>query len=162
ILRRVANEPVVLYAHLANPESLTLQELDEIIHRHQNEPAANIPSYRSAVRLSRVPWPFRRWVWWAALNISGPIRCRNFGTFAISSVGAQGAGITHLLPLLTSQLHYGMIDGAGRLEMRLSFDHRVLDGSTAAAAIADLEAVLLDEILDECLKSADPNSSGSN
>jgi hypothetical protein len=52
-----------------------------------------------------------------------------------------------------------MIDAAGRLEMRLSFDHRVLDGSSAAAALADLEGVLLGEILQECLKSAGPQMS---
>jgi hypothetical protein len=159
--RQLADERVVIYAHIASPESLTLQELDEIIRRHQDEPVTNIPSYRSAVRLSRVPWPFRRWVWWAALNISGPTRCRNFGTFAVSSVGSQGAGITRLLPLLTSQLHYGMIDATGRLEMRLSFDHRVLDGGAAAGALADLEAVLLGEVLDECLESAGPRLNGA-
>jgi hypothetical protein len=53
-----------------------------------------------------------------------------------------------------SQLHYGMIDPAGGLDMRLSFDHRVLDGVTAAKALADLEGVLLDEILQECTESA--------
>jgi hypothetical protein len=158
--RQLATERVVLYAHVAGPEDLTLGEIDAVIRYHQQEPVANIPSYRRAVRLSRVPWPVRRWLWWAALNVSGPTRCRNFGTFAVSSVGSQGAGITHLLPLLTSQLHYGMIDAAGRLEMRLSFDHRVLDASTAAAALADLDAVLLGRIVDECLESAPPHSNG--
>jgi len=157
--RQLADERVVIYSLIENPESRMLQELDAIIRSHQDDPVTNISSYRRAVRLSRVPWPFRRWVWWAALNTFGTIRCNNFGTFAISSVGSQGAGITHLLPLLTSQIHYGMIDAAGRLEMRLSFDHRVLDGCTAAAALADLEAVLLGEILDECLKSASAGNS---
>ena len=149
--RQLENERIVLYAHIETPERRPLLELDEIIREHQEKPVEAIPSYRSARRLSRVPWPFRRWLWWVALNVSGTVRCRNFGTFAVSSVGSQGAGITHLLPLLTSQLHYGMIDDAGRLEMRLSFDHRVLDGSTAATTLAELETVLMGEILDECL-----------
>jgi hypothetical protein len=55
--RQLANERAVLYAHVANPEALTLQELDEIICYHQVEPVENITSYRNAVRLSRVPWP---------------------------------------------------------------------------------------------------------
>ena len=114
----------------------------------------NIPSYRRAVRLSRVPWPFRRLLWWAALNVFGSVRCRYFGTFGITSLGSQGAGITHLVPLLTSQLHYGMFDPAGGLEMRLSFDHRVLDGATAARGLADLEGVLLGEMVRECTESA--------
>jgi hypothetical protein len=93
-------------------------------------------------------------LWWAALNILGSVRCGYFGTFGITSLGSQGAGITHLVPLLTSQLHYGMFDQTGGLEMRLSFDHRVLDGVTAAQALADLEGVLLGEMLRECAESA--------
>src|SRR5439155_16401589 len=83
--RQLENERIVLYAHIANPESRTLQELDAIIRRHVEEPAANLPSYRRAVLLSRVPWPFRRWLWWGALNVFSTIRCHNFGTFATSS-----------------------------------------------------------------------------
>ena len=106
------------------------------------------------VRLSRVPWPFRRLLWWAALNVLGPVRCQNFGTFGITSLGALGAGITHLVPLLTSQIHYGLFDEAGGVEMRLSFDHRVLDGATAAGALAEMEGVLLGEITQECAEAA--------
>jgi hypothetical protein len=152
--RQVADERIVLYAHITSPETRTLRDLDAIIRDHQEEPAGSIPSYRRAVRLSRVPWPFRRLLWWAALNVRGEVRCRYFGTFGVTSLGSEGAGITHLVPLLTSQLHYGMFDPAGGLEMRLSFDHRVLDGVTAARALADLEGVLLGEILHECTGSA--------
>jgi hypothetical protein len=151
--RQVAAERVVLYTHIASPESLTLPEIDAIIHDHQQQPVENIPSYRLAVRLSRVPWPFRRMLWWAGLNVRGPLRSRFFGTFGITSLGSQGAGITHLVPLLTSQLHYGIFDPAGGLEMRLSFDHRVLDGVTAARGLADLEGVLLREMVLECTQS---------
>ncbi len=152
--RQLSGERVVLYAHVPSPEDRTLQELDAIIRVHQDTPASEIESYRNAVRLSRVPWPFRRLLWWAGLNLFGPLRCRHFGTFAISSVGSLGAGITHLMPLLTSQLHYGMFDTAGRVEMRLSFDHRVLDGATAAVALAEMEVVLHDEITQECVEKA--------
>lgn len=148
--RQLADERVVFYAHITSPENCTLRELDTVIHDHQQKPTENIQSYRRAVRLSRVPWPFRRLLWWAALNVLGPVRCRYFGTFGITSLGSQGAGITHLVPLLTSQLHYGMFDPTGGLAMRLSFDHRVLDGVTAAQALADLEGILLGEMVLEC------------
>jgi pyruvate/2-oxoglutarate dehydrogenase complex dihydrolipoamide acyltransferase (E2) component len=92
-------------------------------------------------------------LWWGALNVFGPTRCRHFGTFSITSVGSQGSGILHVPTLLTSTLHYGMLDPDGGLEMRLSFDHRVLDGATAARALEDLETVLLGEILHECMGS---------
>src|SRR5947208_901780 len=80
-----------------------------------------IPSERSAVRMSRVPWPLRRWLWWGALNMFGSTRCRHFGTFNITSVGSEGAGILHLVTLLTATLHHGMFDSNGGLDMRLSF-----------------------------------------
>lgn len=152
--RRVAGERVVLYAHVPSPEALTLREIDDIIRYHREGPVQNIPSYRRAARLSRAPWPFRRLAWWAGLNLSGPLRCRHFGTFGVSSVGALGAGITHLVPLLTSQVHYGLFDAAGGVEVRLSFDHRVLDGAAAAEALADLEGALSGEITRECVEAA--------
>jgi hypothetical protein len=148
--REIENERVVLYAHITTPENRPLQDIDAIIHEHQNQPAKSIQSYRRAVRLSRVPWPLRRPIWWAGLNIIGSIRCRYFGTFGITSVGSQGVGITRLVSLLTSQLHYGIFDSTGALDMRLSFDHRVLDGARAAKGLADLETVLLGEMLREC------------
>jgi hypothetical protein len=159
--RQLADERVVIYAHIINPENHSLRDIDHVIHEYQNEPVGNLPSYRNAVRMSRVPWPFRRMLWWAALNILGSVRCHFFGTFGITTVGSQGAGITHLLPLLTSQLHYGMFDPAGGLDMRLSFDHRVLDGVTAALALADLENVLLGEILHECTGTAENGTVGT-
>jgi hypothetical protein len=152
--RQLANERVVLYAHVPSPETLTLRQVDAIINSHRFDPVDSIPSYRSAYRLSRVPWPFRRFLWWAALNIFGSVRCDNFGTFGISSVGALGASITRLTPLLTSQLHYGMIDATGGVDMRISFDHRVLDGATVAVVLADMEEVLLGEITRECIETA--------
>src|SRR5262249_6176689 len=129
--RQLAQERIVLYGLIPNPEDLTLAEIDSIIHNHQTGPVDSIASYRRAVRLSWVPWPFRKLLWWGALNVFVPMRCQNFGTFGITSLGAHGAGITHLVPLLTSTIHYGLFDPSGAVDMRLSFDHRVLDGATA-------------------------------
>jgi hypothetical protein len=156
--RQLADERVVIYAHVSSPENHTLQSLDAIIRSYQEDPVESILSYRRAVRMSRIPWPFRRWIWWLGLNAFGSIRCHNFGTFGISSLGSQGAGITQLTPLLSSQLHFGMFDPSGGLEVRLSFDHRVLDGVTAALALGDLEGVLLGEMVRECTASAGSQS----
>lgn len=151
--RTVGDERIVIVAHIDRPEERTLQEIDAIIHDHQEQPVEDLPSYRSADRLSRVPWPLRRLIWWAGLNVLGPTRCRHFGTFNVTSLGAQGAGILRLITLLTTTLHFGILDPAGSLDVRLAFDHRVLDGATAAEVLRDLEQVLLDEILRECMES---------
>jgi hypothetical protein len=149
VAREVDGEQVVLYAHLKRPDQASLVALDALIRTYQDRPVEEIGSYVRARRMSRVPWPVRRFVWWGALNISGRRRCHNFGTFGLSSVATQGAGILQLIPLLTSTLFYGLFDSAGCVDMRLAIDHRVLDGATAASALVELEQVLHHEILDE-------------
>ncbi len=148
--RQLATERVVLYVHVVRPEERTLYEIDALIRDHQEQPVDSLASYRAAVRLSRLPWPLRQVIWWGGLNVFGAMRCHNFGTFGLSSLGALGASLLHMVPLLTSTLHYGMFDSTGRLDVRLSFDHRVFDGATAAKALARLEEVLLGPILAEC------------
>ena len=100
-----------------------------------DSPVDQLGTFRRAQRMSRVPWPFRRLAWWLTLNLFGRIRAHNFGTFGITTVASQGAGVLHLIPLLTSTLHYGLLDAKGSLDVRLTIDHRVLDGSTAARAL---------------------------
>lgn len=147
--RQLADERVVLQVHIPSPDTCSLRELDILISKYQEQPVEDIPAYRTAVRLSRVPWPLRQWLWWGALNVFGATRSHHFGTFCITSLGTQGSGILHLETLLTATVHYGMIDPTGGLAMRLTFDHRVLDGADAACALADMETVLLGEIVNE-------------
>lgn len=152
--RQLTDERVVLQVHIPSPETRTLRQLDVLIRDYQQQPVENIPEYRTAVRMSHVPWPIRQWLWWGALYVFGSTRCHRFGTFSISSVGSQGSGILHLSTLLTSTLHYGMFDSAGSMAVRVSFDHRVLDGATVAGALEEMETVLLGEMLQECTNSA--------
>jgi hypothetical protein len=155
--RQLADERIVLYAHIPSPENLRLEEIDAIIREHQEQPVERLPSYRSAVRTSWVPWPFRRLVLWAGLNVFGSFRSHFFGTFGLTSVGSQGVAITHVPPLLTCQLHYGILDSTSALPVRLSFDHRVLDGATAARSLIDLNEVLLGEMVLECVRGESAN-----
>ncbi len=99
--------------------------------------------------MSKVPWPVRPALWWATLNVFGRRRCHNFGTFGLSSVASQGAGLLTVVPLLTTSLHHGLFDENGGLEMRMTFDHRVLDGAAAARALVALERTLQTDILAE-------------
>ncbi len=147
--RRLPGEDIILFCLIRSPENRTLQELDAIVRLHKDGPVEELRSYQRSLALGRVPWPLRRWCWWAALNLSGRRRCHNFGTFSISSVSSSGAGLLHVIPVLTSSLHYGMFDEEGRLDVRITWDHRVMDGATAARILADLEAVLTGAIVKE-------------
>jgi hypothetical protein len=153
--RRVANEDVVLHAHVRSPEKRTLVEIDAIIRHFMETPVHQIDSYRRVNRVSYLPGTLRRAIMWATLNLFGRRRCHNFGTFGLTSVAGQGAGILNLVPLLTSTLHYGLLDEKGCLDVRLAFDHRVLDGAQAAESLLHLEVTLLGEILDEVRSLAD-------
>ncbi|MCY2971547.1 MAG: hypothetical protein NTZ30_12860 [Planctomycetota bacterium] len=134
--RVVNNENVVIYGYVRAPENRTLIEIDDIIRHHKDDPIEEVRSYT-------------RTRWWYTLNVEGPRRCHNFGTFAISSVSSMGAGLLNLMPILTTQIHYGMLDKEGNLDVRLTFDHRVLDGATAARALVALEDVMKSTLVRE-------------
>ena len=99
-------------------------------------------------------WPLRPLLWWLAFNLSGRHRSRLLGTFGLTSIGAFGAGLTRIITPLTTNLHFGVLDERGELDVRLSIDHRVLDGATAARALSEMEDVLGCEILDELRRPA--------
>jgi len=151
IERRYRDEDVVFYAQIRRPERRSLRQIDAIVHLCKEKPVESVKFFRRAIQLSRIPWPFRRLLWRGSLNISGKLRCHNFGTFSLSSVAAEGAGLLCLAPLLTSTVHYGLFDGAGMLPMRITFDHRVLDAAFVARALVTLEYVLVTDILEELL-----------
>ncbi|MBI1831589.1 MAG: hypothetical protein HYR84_09090 [Planctomycetes bacterium] len=149
IRRQVDGEDVVLQALIRRPENRSLLELDGILRNYMDAPVETLPCYRRARRMSMLPSPLRRFLMWATLNIFGRRRCHNFGTFTMSSVSGEGAGILTLMIAGNSMLHYGLIDDQGRLDVRLTFDHRVLDGAPAAEGLAALESTMLGAILDE-------------
>lgn len=142
-------ENVILQAHVRRPEARTLAALDERVRYFKEAPLENIKCFRNALRLGKMPWPLRRFMMWGTLNVFGRRRAHNFGTFSMTSVASSGAGLLYVTPLLTTTLHYSLFDEHGNLEMRLMFDHRVVDGATVARALADFDDVLHGEILAE-------------
>jgi hypothetical protein len=101
------------------------------------------------LQLAALPLPLRRLAMGLGLHASGRLRERYFGTFGLSSPAAQGAGLLHLRAPLTATLHYGQFDADGCLDVRLTFDHRVFDGATAARALGALEDTLRGALLEE-------------
>ncbi|SRR6266496_3619721 len=149
IERLLPDEPIVLQCLIKRPENRSMAEIDAIVRRNQATPLEELRWYRRSRTMGRLPWPIRRLVWWTTLKWIGRQRCHNFGTFSVSSIASQGAGIVHLVPVLTASLHYGLFDAAGNLDVRLTFDHRVLDGATGARTLVELERTLLGPILTE-------------
>jgi hypothetical protein len=151
VARQHAGESIVVQCLITRPDNRSVAELDGIVRHYQVEPLERLRWFRRSLGMSKVPWPVRPFVWWATLNVFGRRRCHNFGTFGLSSVAAEGAGVLHVVPLLTSMLHYGLFDAAGRLDMRLVMDHRVMDGVTGARILVELERTLQNDVLAEVM-----------
>jgi hypothetical protein len=147
--RTYHGEDAVFFTRIARPEQLTLRELDTVVRRHKTAPLESIRSYRRIIALSSLPFPVRRTVWWLAVQAGGPLRAYFLGTFAASVTASAGGASLHQLSPLTTTLNYGQFEPDGTLDVRLTYDHRVLDGSTVARALVALEAVLHGEILAE-------------
>jgi hypothetical protein len=149
IERRYGDEEGAFFAHVRWPESQSLTELTRRLQHFKTAPIEEIGSFRRELTVSRLPRPVRRLLWWYGLNVSGPRRARRLGTFGVSVVASQGAAGLHLLSPLTTTLNYGVFQPDGTIDVRLTYDHRVLDGGTAARALRELERVLRSEIVSE-------------
>lgn len=147
--RRLPEEDVVLFCLVRAPENRSFEEIESIVRHHRDAPIAELRSHQRAVGVSRIPWPIRPLFWFLSLNLFGRRRCHNFGTFSLSSIGSQGAGLLSIKPILTSAIHYGMLEKDHSLAVRLTWDHRVFDGATAARALTDLERILTVEMVRE-------------
>jgi hypothetical protein len=149
IERTIAGEDVPLFFHILKPEQATLRELHETLQRAQTMPIEEFPRFRRMRWIGRMPGPIRSALWRMAYHFSGRTRARYFGTFALSSPAPSGAGLVTIITPLTCTLHYGLLDENGGMDMRLTFDHRAIDGAPVARALADVEETLLTEIVTE-------------
>ena len=86
------------------------------------------------------------------MNVMPRLRSKLMGTFGVSVTAGKGAAGLLLIAPWTLNLHYDVLDAAGALDVRLTFDHRVVDGAILAAALADMERELCGPIRAELLK----------
>jgi hypothetical protein len=147
--RAYRGEPAVFPAHFRQPERQSLVQLDAHLRYYKEAPVEGIGLYRRALLVSRLLRPLRRLLWWVGLNSSGAKRARRMGTFALSVYSGLGAESLHPLTPLTTTLNYGVVGEDGQVDVRLVYDHRVLDGATVAHALALLEDKLNGAILAE-------------
>jgi hypothetical protein len=147
--RRFGDEDAVLFTHIRGPENQELMAIEGYLQRCKTEPIDSIPLFRRALKTSRWPLPLRRLLWWFGLNLSGHRRACHLGTFGISVVSALGASGLSLLTPVSTGINYGVLNADGSLDVRLTYDHRVIDGGTAARALLETEAALNGQILNE-------------
>jgi len=146
--RDYEGEMISLQCRLRKPDQRSLVDLQQAIDLLRTGPLTENPTFKFMRLIGRMPLPIRRLIWNVGYHWSGSRRARYFGTFALSTTAAHGAGIETILAPLTA-IHYGLFEPDGRIEMRVTIDHRPLDGSPIARALVEMEKVLLTEILAE-------------
>jgi len=147
VSRRHMNEDRLCWGRVSRPESYSLASLQQRLDRFKTEPVETM--YRRQLQISRLPTPLRRLLWWTTMNISGRKRASRLGTFGMSTLAGQGAEIQQPPSVLASTLTYGPMDENGKARVTIVYDHRIMDGSTVASCLADLESIIRGAIKDE-------------
>jgi len=159
IEREYRGERAVLPLLIKNPAELPVTEIGWLIRTAATLPIEDVKNFRRALRVTRLPQRLRRFLWWMGLN-AGRQRANYFGTFGVTAYAARGAESLHPLSPLTVTLTYGLVGGDGRADVRMVYDHRVLDGATVAGSLVRLEGVLNTAIREELLESHWRSSAG--
>ncbi|MFO0960361.1 MAG: hypothetical protein U0800_23485 [Isosphaeraceae bacterium] len=159
--RRYRGEDGIFVGLFRAPEMQSLQQLQKALDFYKLAPLERVGFFRQALRVSSTPTPIRHLLWWSTLNISGFKRAKRFGTFGLSSYGSLGAESLHPISPLTTTLTYGPIGEDGSVNVKITYDHRVLDGAYVARRLRDVEDTLYGPILEE-LHRAGSGSHGSS
>jgi hypothetical protein len=162
IEREYCGEPGVFFGFLRSPDKTPLPELAATLEEWKTKPVEEIKPFRRQIRFTRLPLPARRFLWWYATAWSGRIKARNFGTFGISLTGASGATGLNLIGPVATALNTGVMQDDGTVDVRLHFDHRVMDGMPVARALAEIEEDLRTEIVAELAGMADAPASAAH
>jgi len=148
IERDYQGEPGLFSISIKEPANQTLGEIGRQLEHASTAPVESIKDFRRTMQFARLPRPLRRAFWWICLNF-GRQRGNYFGTFGVSVYSALQAESLHPLSPLTTLLNYGVMSSDGVLDVRIIYDHRVMNGATVARALNRLEEILNSEIKDE-------------
>jgi len=146
---KLDGEDILVNHSLQDPGSVPLLEIDRGAAALKDKPFERSRRLRIALGLARWPRLVRRLAWWIVLNASGRLRGRIFGTYAVSSAANWGVDSLRPVSAWTTLLHFGVVDPQGRVAVRLTFDHRVMDGRVPAQALNEMERILKTDILAE-------------
>ena len=155
--RPVEGERTVLSALVPALEAASLREIQERIDRYRGEQAAALPEFKGVRMLGRLPVPLGRAAFAAALR-DPHRRAGMFGTVSVSSLGhrtvdgfhsAGGTAVTLCAGRIVDRavVRDGVVVPAPMMRLGLTFDHRVIDGATAADVLSDLHHTM--EAFDE-------------
>jgi hypothetical protein len=148
IERDYLGESAVCPVSIKDPAHQSLRDIGLIIEHASTAPVEDLKDFRRWTQFARLPRFLRRLFWWVGLNW-GRQRGNYFGTFGLSVYSALKAESLHPLAPATTVLNYGVINEDGFLDVRIIYDHRVVNGATIARALVRLEEILNSDIIEE-------------
>jgi hypothetical protein len=146
--RDYRGEPALCPVSIKDPAHASLQEIGARLDYATKTPLEDMKDFRRWIQFSSVPRPIRRAFWWLGLNW-GRQRGNYFGTFGVSVYSALNAESLHPLSPSTTVLNYGVMGPDGSVDVRIIYDHRVMNGATVARALGRLEEILNTVMVDE-------------
>jgi hypothetical protein len=150
IARIEDGQDCVLPQRVRAADEVSLAEVDELIRHATTADVADVPSFRKILRITRLPLPLRRLIWFISLNI-GRQRANYLGNFGITSVSPFGAGELHALTPGPFIISYGTVAPDQTIDVVIRWDHRITDAALIANAMTRLEQVLNTSIAAELL-----------
>jgi hypothetical protein len=145
--REILGDTGILPLRFYKPDAVALTELDTMIRREAAAPIEASRFHRKLIGLARLPLLLRRAIWTLLWHV--PRLRREIGTCGVSSAARWQTDLGTTRSPLPSLLSYGPADADGNVDVRLSFDHRILDGALAGRALERLDQVLNSAILEE-------------
>jgi hypothetical protein len=158
--REYRGEPGVFFGFVRAPDTTPLSALCATLEEWKTRPVEDVHEFRRQIRYARRSLPIRRLLWWYATAWSGRTKTKNFGTFGVSLTGASGATALNLVGPVTVALNTGVVQDDGSTDVRLHFDHRVLDGMPVARALAEIEDHMRTQLVAELTAMAQPRADG--
>jgi hypothetical protein len=143
-------EEGVLAVKIKDPGGWPVANIERRILDCKAAPPDEITEFRRQLRIVGLPLPIRFPLEWLALNV-GRARAKYFGTFVIGGVSELGIETQHMLTPTSNSLSFGLISQDGEVDVRMYWDHRVMDGAVVARALAQLERTLNGAVADELM-----------
>lgn len=147
--RQHGDDSAVFFVPIQTPREFSLARIDARLRHCKESPVHVVGAFRRLMLFGSLPRPLRRFLWWTLLNCLPRKRAKMLGTYGVTVYAGLGAASLHPLSVLSTTLNYGVMDADGFVDVRLVYDHRVLDGATVARALAELEDVLNGPIVEE-------------
>lgn len=156
IQREYRNEPWLFWGRFEHPAEVSLSDLQLQLDRYTTQPPQTL--FKDQLRLSKLPTPIRRMIWWWNLAIAKRGRAQKLGTYFVSTLAGRQTEIAFPPSIHSTCLTYGPMNPAGVVKVTVAYDHRLFDGALAADALQQLDQILQTEIcleLEQNLTSAD-------